>query len=1071
MNLIYLLGRKSKMTNKKLRMIVGILFLGLIFFNHIVYAEADIAFKNLTIDDGLSQSTVQIIFQDSKGYIWMGTNDGLNRYNGYEMKIFKSTDEKNSISDNYILNITEDNDGYLWVSTCYGITRINVNDGETKSYYVGKDKGNLPSNFINCILVMEDNTILAGTSNGVAMYNRETDSFENTFDNESFLKNKDIKAITEDIYGDLWIGTKDGLSKKELKSGEMKYFFSQGDDKTEIYSLLSDSKGFLWVGTLNDGLRRINIKTEDTEEYFSNESDNNKAIPSNTIKKMMEDSEGNIWIGTKEGLVKYDRHSDKFITHRNKYYDSHSLINDYVFSVIEDNSGLIWVGTYAGVSIFDLNRKIVHYRMDPFNSNSLSSNVIHGIYEDDEGLLWIGTSNSGLNVMDRKTNNVYHMNEHGITDKIPSDSIKVITGHKEYIWIGTSKGLAEINKNTREIKVYDVNTGLKGENIKSLLYDSKGYLWVGSSEGLDIIEVATGKIIGLTDTLVKSGILDTYIDEIYEDNEGIYWIGSFLGGGLTQIDPYNNAITNYKDKNSNENNTRAINTIRTIVDGYSNDLWIGTSGGLRRFDKVTGEFNTYGMKDGLPSDTIYGILKDDYGNLWMSTNNGICKLDSKAEEFRNLTILDGLQGNEFNGKACFKNKDDEMFFGGINGLNVFKSEDILKSKYNPKVVFDGFEIQGKDYKDINNLSISYGKDIIRIKYFVPNYINVKKIQYQYKLEGLSTEWITVTNNEVIFNNLKPGSYKFKIRARNQEGMFSEESNVSFRIEPPIWRSKYAISIYVIVILILIYLDRTKMRRLDNLVNKRTKQLVEEIDINTQLFNQILKLERNKNNYFINLSHELRTPLNVINSVEQLISHLNKSEEGIEKDKLEHYMKVTRRNTKRLLNLINNIIDVSKFEHGSYKINLKEENIIYVVEEAALSLKDYIESRGIELIVDTDVEEKIIACDALEIERCIVNLVSNAAKFTSKQGTIKVLMHDLGDKIRIDVIDNGTGIAEEYHRSIFDRFNQVIGANSEEKGGSGLGLTITKHIVTMHNGEIYVESELNKGSKFTIILPS
>lgn len=1064
------------MKNNILKKSVLILLINILLIFNCYEAFAsnnNMRFNSMTIEDGLSQSTVQIIFQDSKGYIWMGTNDGLNRYNGYEMEIYKSdNEEKNIISDNYILNITEDKKGFLWVSTCYGLSKISVEDGRVKNYFSSLGSGNLPSNFVNCVLVTKDNTILVGTSSGVAVYNEENDTFEEILKEPGTLTSKNIKAMTQDIEGNIWIGTEDGLNKINLLERKIKHFNEEENriiNSDKIYSLLSDKNGYIWVGTENHGLNKIDVRTEASISYIQDD-DNKNSIPSNTVNKMCQTRNGTIWIGTSLGLAKYDENKDSFVSYTNRNYDSTSLVNDYVYTVMEDTSGLIWVGTYAGVSIFDPKNKINHYKNDPFDSNSLSGNVVHGIYEDDDGYLWVGTRNNGVTIFNETRDKAFKLVTGSNDNNVTSNSIKVITGSGKDIWIGTNNGLNRINKESMVIDKYTVEDGLTGNNIKSLFYDSKGYLWIGSAEGLDILNVENGEIINLNSLLIENDVKDLYIEDIYEDLNGVYWIGSFLGGGLTKLDPHNKEIINYIDNAENENNFKARNSIRSITSDKYGKLWIGSSHGLKYFNVDMETFTTFTTKEGLPNNTIYGVIIDDLDSIWISTNNGISKLDTRKKMIVNLSSIDGLQSIEFNGKAYFKSKSGEMFFGGVNGFNSFYPEDIEVDNYSHKVVFDHFEIQGKVYNDINDMAINYGKHIIRIKYFLTSYMDKNNIQYQYKLQGLNNEWVTVNNNEVILNNLDPGNYTFIIRAKNKDGSLSEENKVTFTIKPPAWKGRNAIVAYVITIIFIIYLNVTKMKRLDNLVNKRTKQLMDEIEINNKLFNQVLKLERNKNNYFINLSHELRTPLNVITSVEQLITHLSKSKEGLSEEKLNYYMDVMKTNTKRLLNLINNIIDVSKFDHGSYKINLAKENIVYVVEEAALSLKDYVEAKGVELIIDTDVEEKIISCDASEIERCIVNLVSNAAKFTPEQGKIEVLMYDLGDKIKIEVSDTGVGIEEKYHKSIFDRFNQIIDSNSEEKGGSGLGLTITKHIIDMHNGEIYVASKKNEGSTFTIILP-
>lgn len=339
----------------------------------------------------------------------------------------------------------------------------------------------------------------------------------------------------------------------------------------------------------------------------------------------------------------------------------------------------------------------------------------------------------------------------------------------------------------------------------------------------------------------------------------------------------------------------------------------------------------------------------------------------------------------------------------------------------------------------------------------------------YKLEGVSDSWDISRSNNINYSDLAPGTYTLKIKARSYSGKVSDESAVKFIIKLPIWKSKAAILIYLIIITIVIYRTINSVKRLDNLVKNKTLQLTKEMEKNDKLLKKVIELEKRKNNYFVNLSHELRTPLNVISSTEQLVTELNKSKDGIGKSKLNGCMQVVRRNTKRLLNLINNIIDTAKIESGSYQLNIREHDIVYIVEEATLSLKDYIERKGIELIIDPEMEEKIIKCDEHEIERCIVNLVSNAAKFTPEDGTIEVTIEDLDEKVKIIVKDTGIGIDKKYHDSIFNRFNQVIDQGTESKGGSGLGLTITKQIIDMHGGQISVESELGKGCKFIIIL--
>lgn len=338
------------------------------------------------------------------------------------------------------------------------------------------------------------------------------------------------------------------------------------------------------------------------------------------------------------------------------------------------------------------------------------------------------------------------------------------------------------------------------------------------------------------------------------------------------------------------------------------------------------------------------------------------------------------------------------------------------------------------------------------------------------IEEVKTQEYIKFQDPTIENILKESTDEVLFEDNKGSVWIGTDDGVNIYIKSPFWKSKSAVLIYIAITLCILYSKSNKVKKLNKLVEQRTEELSKEMQTNNELLNKIIEVERNKNNYFINLSHELRTPLNVISSIEQLITNLNKSDKDLPKEKLEEYMSVMNKNIKRLLNLINNIIDTTKIENGKYKINVKEENIVYLVEDTALSLKEAVESQGIDLIIDTDVEEKIVKCDSYEIERCIVNLISNAYKFTSKGGFIKVDIKDLDDKVKIIVEDNGIGIDQKHYKDIFDRFNQIVDEHAEVKGGSGLGLTITKHIIDMHKGDIYVESEKNIGTKFTIILP-
>ena len=935
-------------------------------------------FKNITIEDGLSQSTVETIYQDSKGYIWIGTNDGLDRYNGYEFKHYKHDKyDKNSIANNYIVDIIEDKNGYIWVSTIGGLSRINPDKDEIKNYYSKEDRGNLSNSNLWQLLCTKDNRLIASTIDGLNVYDKNKDKFTRILYKEGELPSQYIYSLEEDLYGHIWVGTDNGLVELDKDLNIVKSYHDTIGD-SDVYNVYDDSKGNIWVCTLDNGLFKINLDDKSVENYKNNNS--KISIPSNNVRDIISDSEGKLWIATDKGLCTFDYEREEFITYNKKLHQSNSLIDDEIFCLLKDSSGLIWIGTYSGISRFNPNSSFTHFKSDPYDNNSISGNVIHGIYEDDDKTLWIGTN-----------------------------------------------------------------------------------------KGLAILDINNNKIIDVTYILDEMGVSDKFIRAVYEDSKGNYYIGCFLEGGLIKINPNTKEYKIYKNI-ENDDSSISNNSIRYINEDLYGNILVGTSHGINILNLSTDKFNHYTEKDGLINNTIYGILVDKNNGIWMSTNAGISKLSTEDDTFKNFTITDGLQSNEFNGRACFKSKDGNMYFGGINGFNVFNSQDIELSTFEPKVIFDNFEINGTNKKDISNIKFKSNENNIKINFFTNDYKNTKTTQYYYKLEGLENEWNMTNSNSLVFANLGSGDYTLKIKTITQHGVMSDESSVHFTINPPIWRSNYAICIYLILIIISILRYMHKVNTLDRLVNERTNKLRKEMEKNEQLFKKVLSLEQNKNNYFVNLSHELRTPLNVLSSINQLIKEFTKKDNFITPEKLSYYMGIMDRNCSRLLSLINNLIDHTKIENNSYIINKKDEDIVYLVEETVLDMKDYIEEKGLELIFDTDVEEKVIRCDKVDIERCIINLVGNAVKFTPEGGLIEVLLQDLDDKVKIIVKDNGIGISEENQKIIFDRFNQVVDESSEQKGGSGLGLTITKQLITLHNGEIYVESEVGVGSEFIIILP-
>ncbi|MGL5152484.1 MAG: ligand-binding sensor domain-containing protein [Clostridium sp.] len=1057
------------------KVLIMFLFVNMLITCSKVNAYDKINFNNISIEEGLSQATVEAIVQDKKGYIWIGTNDGLNRYNGQEFKVYKK--EKNNIDKsligNYIVSLEEDNEGYLWVGTTSGLTKIDENGKVVKNYTDKEGMGGLLHYSIWDVLITKNGQVIVGTDNGANIYNKEKDSFEPFFKDNSINPGL-VYSIDEDKNGDIWLGTKNGVIKRDSKSGAIQKYLHINDvnskgKRNKIGKVYCDGE-YTWIGSFTEGASKIRIDTGEIISLKDSLKDN-EGISIANVKSFFRDSNGNMWIGSEKGLFRFNEEKNKGRLYINQVYDKRSIINNFIYTIMEDKTGLIWVGTYSGISTFDISNKIKRYYHDPLDSKSLTENMVQSIYEDEEGYIWVGTNSKGVNILDNDKNLVQSLWSKN-NNKILNNNITDITGYKENIFIGTKGGLVWIDKKNNDIKNIDDTGGLISKSIRNLFVDNKKNLWIGTNEGYDILNIETKEITNINYVFEKNNVKDAYSGAVFQDSQGDYWVGSFLNGGLTQINPNTKKVTVFQHDDDNAN-TIINNSIRVIQEDSKGIIWVGTSGGVSKINKVTGEVLNYTMEDGLPNETIYGLLIDEDDNLWVSTNLGISMFNIEQERFNNLDILDGLQSNEFNGEAYFKSSDGEFLFGGVDGLNAFYPQNITHESAIGEVQFDEFYVNGVLSEYLHNKKFDYKENNIKIKMFLPDYKHNKNTKFYYNFEGKEKSWISLDTNEVLFSNLAAGEYALQFVAVNHKGALSDIKEIKFTITPPFWKSGAAYMIYIAIIILIIFYNKIKVSILDELVNKKTMELREEMDKNKDLYEKVIELEINKNSYFINLSHELRTPLNVLSTTEQLVTTLNK-DGTISNEKLDYYMNVIRKNNRRLLNLINNLIDISKMENGKYIIEKSSIDIVYLVEESALSLKEFVEEKGIKLIIDPVIEEKIISCDGDDIERCIINLISNAVKFTPSGGEIKVLLDecrvDNRDVIKISVIDTGKGIDEQFQKVIFNRFNQVVDNHAESHGGSGLGLTITKQIVDLHDGKIYVESKLGEGSSFIIELP-
>lgn len=1045
-------------------------------FSETSYAKKNenINFQNITIEDGLAQSFTEYIYQDSYGYMWIGTNDGLNRYNGNEFKLFRNIkDDDNSISNNMISSLVEDKEKNLWIGTDGGLNKMNLVTGDITRYLVSDEDRKYSNTAVDEIFIDSKGRLWVCTINGLNLYDSENDKFVKVA--TDYLENKGLQYITEDHQNNIWVSTRDGLFKYNHEKNTVEAFYHDEDNENtisenNIFSLHYSEKK-LWIGTKTSGLNIMDLEDYSIKKY-SHDSKNPKSIPSNLVRDIIRDKDGKMWLATDQGLATFDEKDETFYTYKNDMR-KYSICDNNVVDLYQDNLGVIWVGTFNGISKFFPSKGFKVYRNDILDNNSLSSSSVCGIYEDDDGMVWVGTFNSGINKINNTTDIIMrYYNDGNNSNTLSSNRIKDITGIENEIWIATDNGLNKYDKTTGEFTVYkksDNANSIINNEVRVLHIDSDGLLWIGTRGGISTFD-RNGKFTTYNNIFEENGVYEKTISAIYEDNKGIMWFGLGNDGGLVRYNKETGEVKNYLVDNNK--NSISSNTIRSISEDGKGNLWIGTTDGLNKLNKTTEEFTVYGERHGLSNSFIYGVIVDNNDNIWISTNYGISMYNQESDRFIRYYEADGLATNEFNGFSYHRNKEGEIYFGGVNGLTKFNPLEMQLNNSIENIVVDSIKTSGGLEVEIEkDIVLDYFSRELYIKFFIPEYKNMSQMQYAYKLEGMDSDWIlSGSENYARYSNLPPGKYKMLMAGRNYNGVWTNVSSVNIKVKNFIWKTPLAYCIYIAIVGVIIFIFYNYIKILEALVVQRTKEINKKLKENKKLYKRLIEAEQYKNNYFVNLSHELRTPLNVILSLEQLIRSLLSSGKKIDNNKMEKYMSTLSGNSKRLLNLINNIIDTSKIDSGSYKLNKEEVDIVGLVEDTSLSMVELAKAKKIDLIIDPELEELIINCDRLDIERCIVNLIGNAIKFTDEEGCIIISICEVDDKVKISVKDTGVGIEEKYHKSIFDRFGQIYDASSEEYGGSGLGLTLTKNLIDLHEGDISIISKVGEGSTFIITLP-
>ncbi|HYG38372.1 MAG TPA: two-component regulator propeller domain-containing protein [Cytophagales bacterium] len=794
----------------------------------------ELKFKHITPIEGLSHSFVRNIVQDHKGFIWIATANGLNRFDGYDITIYKNNpQDSNSIISNDVLRIFKDHKDNLWVGTNKGVQLYNK---EQDNFYFFKETEN---GYINSIFQDSNKDIWVSGREFIYKYDRKNNKF---IPLDIPVQWTVISTIHEDAKNRLWIGSAEGLwilDKQNLKAHLQKHIPFK--NVTNVF--LDEGKNF-WFTSRSDGLLNYNIH-DSTFVSYNNEIGNPNSLPGNHILSIFEDSLNRIWLGTdNHGLAIFDRKENKFYNYLNSEADNESLIFNSVYSIFSDGSNNIWLGSYGGVELVK-NNKFTHIRRDILNKNSLSHSNIISFYQDRAENIWIGTDGGGLNKWDKEKDVYIHYtfdpnNPKSIGGNAVTDLVEDKNGN---LWISTwGGGLNFFDKTKGEFIRYQHQSGdpksLVNNNLFAIDIDKRGVLWISTAIGLDSFDPKTQTFAHYN--IPNTGLADL-IGDVVEDSEGNLWVGSFRG--LYILNRETKEITPFIH-NPKDTNTISNDLIYNILETRKGNLWITTSGGLNFYNKKTKKFTAYRKKDGLPSDGIYGIIEDDKGTLWLSTANGISHFNPITKEIKNFDISDGLQGNEFKIKAFLKLQTGEMLFGGANGFNIFKPNEIKENLQVPPVVITNFTIfnepvtpgekdspLAKQISETSEIKLSYKQSVISFDFAALNYSSSEKNYYAYMLEGLETKWNYVGNKRTAtYTNLDPGKYILRVKASNNDGVWNETgTSIKITVTPPFWATWWfrALTILIIAGSILLWI---KVRI--NVIAKQKKILEEQVKLRT-----------------------------------------------------------------------------------------------------------------------------------------------------------------------------------------------------------------------------------------------
>lgn len=1072
-------------------------------------------FSHYSSKNGLPQNSVLAILQDNTGFIWMGTDDGLARFDGYQFQVFRhQPGNTTTIHNNVIRAIITDPLGHIWIGTEGG--GISIFDPKNESFYnlstLSPLLTELSSAKVSSLLIDDQNRIWVGT-NGNGLFKISLD-FSNLSSIESYGNNlivhnygKSSSGLLDDkiwnVYQDksdnLWVGTLEGgvytlsLSQNEVKKHDLT---KNGIPVSSVKSFYEDQQGNFWIGSEKQGLFYRAKGQQVFQPYILPEKRKDFQQEELNITSIREDLQGQLWIGTLgRGLFIIQPLTKEIFHFEDDPSDPYSLNGNSVYTQFRDRAGNFWLGMYSGEGLNKVSpsqQQFEHFQYDPDLQKGLSGKMVKSIFKDQSGNLWIGLFNGGLNLLPAKSSRFQYFTAGGNGLLSHNHVQSIFQQSSGDIWIGTDGGGITVYNPSSKKASYLINNpidtnSLSKNEVWAMVEDKSGKVWIGTANGggLNQFNPETGDLRHfLHDPDQPHSILFNDVRALLVDSKNNLWVGTY-GGGLSKMDLGNEKFDHYVPANGGKSGL-SHPIVTSILEDKKGFIWVGTfGGGLNRINPLTDSIQVFRENDGLPSDIVKAILEDNQGQLWVSTVNGLSSLNPNNLTFRNYREEDGLQSDEFNLGSAFKDEDGKLFFGGINGFNAFFPDRIEPYPVPKAPVLTGLKVlnqkvtpgQEWDNKILLDRSITFTESIqfensqnsFEFEFSSLEYLSQEKIRYEYQLIGYDSDWIKTDAQRRFANyaNLPPGTYQFRIRAVYEgDTHYSPIREIEVIVLPPWFKSTSAYLIYFFFLGGLAYgvksfvSWRIKLRN-DLRFERLEKEKQEELSQ--------LKLR-----FFTNISHELRTPLMLIKSpLEQLVQRIDLPAE------VRRQLDSIHANSARLLRLINQLLDFRKQETGHLKLAVKKVRLSTFLTQIKESFEVIAEQRKIEfLLILEDRLPEFIWIDPDQIEKVFFNLIFNAFKFTPDGGQIiiRAKPQNFSENnsssipgISIEVQDNGVGIPQEQLDRVFDRFFQVKEQSGKQTAGTGIGLALSKNLVDFHKGEINVESAPKEKTIFRVYL--